>query len=102
MLWRMAAHYAHMAHPKENKYQVLAQARAQGHKIWFDVLYYAKSADPDSTKEELGQTEGRYIRLHHPPLNYQIPTAEDWKRYKVNPSAKTISLQEISERGNGN
>lgn len=99
MLYRMAQHYTRLAVPNEHKYEVLKEATARGHRMRFCVLYHATSSD-GSLEEELGAMEGTLIRKHRPPLNYQIPTAENWRKFTTNPSAKTISLSELLEKGN--
>ena len=79
MLARMAQHYISLASPKAHKYQILAEAARHGHHIRFCVLYAAHSAAPAAVEEEIGEKEGEYIRRHLPPLNYQIPMAENWR-----------------------
>jgi len=34
---------------------------------------------PVAIEEEIGEKEGEFIRRHLPPLNYQIPKAENWR-----------------------
>lgn len=46
--------------------------------IGFDVLYYAKSRSPDAIQDEIGKAEGEYIRRYLPPLNTQIPNAQNY------------------------
>ena len=41
--------------------------------------------------EEIGQKEGELIRQHRPVLNTQIPKAEDWHKWEVNP----VDAQEV-------
>lgn len=81
-----------MGNPKENKYKVLAEAKRRKYNVRFNVLYSAKSKSKAEIEEEIGEREGYYIRLHQPPLNYQIPTAEDWRKFKTNRGALNISL----------
>ena len=69
ILMRMAQHYAQLSQGKEHKYRLLAEATRNGHKMCFTVLYRAKQTDYDAITEEIGNMEGRYIRLHRPPLN---------------------------------
>ena len=70
----------------------------------FDKLYDAKSTGFSFTVEEIGSTEGYYIRKYRPPLNAQIPKEGDWHRFDVNPRAREITLEEIMREGaaNGN
>lgn len=51
----------------------------------FDVLYYAKNKRYWDIVEEIGQKEGELIREYRPVLNTQIPKAEDWHKWEVNP-----------------
>lgn len=99
MLQRMAQHYTQIAAPKEHKYKILAEATRHGHTIRFTVMYYA-TPNAQTTKNEIGEKEGELIRKHLPPLNYQIPTAANWRKFTVNPAAHTITLSELLERGN--
>lgn len=92
MLRRMAQHFVGMTLKREHKYQVLAAARSSGHRVWFDVLYYAKSNDIEN---EIGAKEGELIRRYLPPLNKQIPKAENWHSCTLNAAADTITLQDI-------
>lgn len=64
----MAQHYAQLTKPDNHKYRILAEATRHGHKMWFDVLYYA-SATGTALDEELGARESYYIRTLNPPLN---------------------------------
>ena len=79
---------------------MLAEAHRHGHTIRFDVLYRAAAAAKVDIEEEIGAQEGYYIRKYLPPLNYQIPKEEDWRKYDVNPTALSITLSELLERGN--
>ena len=51
-------------------------------------------------EEEIGAKEGELIRAYRPPLNYQIPTAANWRKFTTNPAAHTITLTDLLERGN--
>lgn len=95
MLLRMAQHYTKMAEPTDHKYRLLAEAVRLGHTIRFRVLYYALSKDKAAIENEIGEKEGEYIRKYQTPLNYQIPKAEDWRKYDTNPQAQRITLQEL-------
>ena len=95
----MAQHYTQLAASKEHKYEILAQAARRGHTIRFSVLYYAASP-ADAAQEEIGAKEGELIRAMRPPLNYQIPTAENWHKFTTNPAALTITISDLLERGN--
>jgi predicted RNA methylase len=57
----------------------------------FDVLYYAKNKRYWDIVEEIGQKEGELIREYRPVLNTQIPKAEDWHKWEVNP----VDAQEV-------
>ena len=95
MLWRLAQHCSAMKLSKSHKYQVLREAKQKGHTVTFNVVYYAKSKRMCDIMEEIGAAEGEYIRKLRPPLNTQIPHADDWRKYVRNPSAATITLEEI-------
>ena len=95
MLWRFAQHYAAFRKPKSHKYKIFAEAKRKGHIVNFDVLYYANSKYRKAIIKEIGEAEGRYIRALRPPLNYQIPKESDWHKFDVNPTAQTITLDEI-------
>ena len=43
------------------------------------VMYAARSTTPAAIEEEIGEKEGEFIRRYLPPLNYQIPKAENWR-----------------------
>lgn len=97
ILYRMAEHWCSMGNPKENKYKVLAEAKRRNYNVKFNVLYSAKSKNISEIQEEIGEREGYFIRLYQPPLNCQIPTAENWRKFKMNKDALNISLDEIME-----
>ena len=99
MLQRMAQHYTQLAAPKEHKYKILAEAAPRGHTIRFSVMYCATSP-ASMIEEEIGAKEGELIRAYRPPLNYQIPTAANWRKFTTNPAAHTITLSDLLERGN--
>ena len=95
----MAEHWSELKSPANNKYKVLAEAAQRGMKIRFDILYKAKGGWAD-LENELGQKESEYIRKYLPPLNFQIPKADNWKSYTINPRAQIITLDEIiKEKG---
>ena len=85
MLERIAAHYVGVKTGSERKYRLLAEAQRKGYPIQFDVLYYAKETKRTDIIEEIGQKEGELIRQYRPILNTQIPKAEDWHKWEVNP-----------------
>ena len=85
MLERIAAHYVGVKTGSERKYRLLAEAQRKGYPIQFDVLYYAKETKRTDISEEIGQKEGELIRQYRPILNTQIPKAEDWHKWEVNP-----------------
>ena len=98
MLWRFAQHYAAFRYPKTHKYKIFAEAKRKGHSVKYDVLYYANSKYRKAIIEEIGEAEGQFIRALRPPLNYQIPKESNWRKYDINPSAQTITLNEILNR----
>lgn len=63
----------------------MSDAKERGHSIRFEVLYYAQSRDKSATEEELGAKEGEYIRKYDPPLNTQIPHANNWRKWDLKP-----------------
>lgn len=91
MLKRIANHYVNIKTETEKKYRIMAEAQRKGHTISFDVLYYATARTPSAIKEEIGKKEGEYIRQYLPPLNTQIPKAEDWQKWDVN----KVDAQEV-------
>lgn len=95
MLLRMAQHFTHLKIPTDHKYRLLAEAAKKGHSIRFIVLRYARAATKEDIKEEIGYWEGVFIRQHRPQLNTQIPKAENWKSYSINPEASKITLMEL-------
>lgn len=88
-----------LAIPKGHKYELLAEAARLGHTIRFTVLYAARnSAATPELEEEIGTKEGELIRQRRPPLNYQIPKAENWRKFTINPTARTITLPALLEQ----
>ena len=83
MLKRVAQHYVGIQKQSELKYRILAEAHRKGHKIGFDVLYYATGRGYDAVKEEIGTKEGEYIRQYKPALNTQIPKETDYRKFDV-------------------
>ena len=69
MLQRLAEHYVGIKTKSEHKYHIMARAQERGHRIKFDVLYYAKNRNKADIIEEIGAKEGEYIRKYMPPLN---------------------------------
>jgi hypothetical protein len=59
----------------------MAEAKRKGHRVNFDVLYYAKSRSKVDKMVEIGEKEGEYIRQYQPILNTQIPKEEDFHKY---------------------
>ena len=102
MLKRLTEHVMEIEReiPKEHKYKVLKEARENHLPIKFDVLYCADNSDHYKIIEEIGEKEGELIRENLPPLNYQIPKAENYKSFTVNQTAATISLEEILKQEN--
>ena len=89
MLRRMAQHLIEIKKQSELKYTLLAEARSRYRAIRFDILYSASDAGEAILEEELGKMEGEYIRAYRPPLNTQIPKAENWRQYET----KTIDAE---------
>lgn len=81
MLRRVAEHYVGIKTQSERKYRILAEIQRKGYSIDFDVLYDAKSTRYGEITLEIGEKEGEYIRKYRPPLNTQIPKAEDWRKW---------------------
>lgn len=75
-----------------NKYKVLREANKRGLPISFDLIYKAES---ENYEDEIGIMEGALIREYLPPLNYQIPREDNYRRFTVQKTAKTITLEEI-------
>lgn len=84
MLKRVAYHYVGIQTGSEKKYRLLSEIQRNGHKIEFDVLYYAQSTSAEAIREEIGSKEGEFIRQYLPVLNTQIPKAEDWHKWNTN------------------
>ena len=97
MLKRVAEHYVGIKKRSEHKYQVLADTQQCGHRIGFDVLYYASSQNSKDIFEEIGEMEGEFIRKYRPALNYQIPKESDWRSFDTNYKAKTLTASELLE-----
>lgn len=84
MLLRIAEHYVGIKQESEKKYRILAELQRKGHTVCFDVLYYAQKTKKAEIEEEIGEKEGVFIRKHRPPLNTQIPKANDWHKFDTN------------------
>ena len=95
MMQRLAQHISSMKLSKSHKYQVLREAKQKGHTVTFSVVCCAKSKRMCDIREEIGAAEGEYIRKLRPPLNTQIPHADDWRKYDYNAASQTITLEEI-------
>lgn len=102
MLKRITEHVMEIGRetPKEHKYKILKEAKENDLRIKFDVLYYAKNWHWLYIIEEIGEKEGELIRVNLPPLNFQIPREDDYKRFTINRSALTITLNELLEKEN--
>lgn len=97
MLCRLAQHIFYTQNlqwTKSHKYKVFNLAQVMGYNVRFDVLYYSSTLGEESD-DEIGYKEGEYIRQYLPPLNYQIPCADDYHHFTINRTAKTISLLDI-------
>lgn len=97
MLVRIAFHLQHIQLNTEpsHKYDILREARERGLPITFNVLYLAKETAKEAQEEELGKKEAELIHQYNPVLNVQIPNLDNYKKYKINNLAKTITLDEI-------
>ncbi len=83
MLKRVAQHYVGIQKQSELKYRILAESHRKGHKISFDVLYYASCRGYNAIKDEIGTKEGEYIREYKPALNTHIPKENDYRTFDV-------------------
>ena len=91
MLRRMAQHYVGIRTGSEKKYRIMAEAKRKGHRVNFDVLYYAKSRNRVDKMVEIGEKEGEFIRQYQPVLNTQIPKEDDWHQFDTQTvDAKTV------------
>lgn len=99
MLHRIASHIYHIEHPDSHKYDILNEARSGGHQVRFGVLFYSGKTTKEAIYEDIGVKEGELIREFKPDLNYQIPTAANYKKYTINKRAKYVKLFEILHRG---
>lgn len=95
MLKRVAYHYVGIQTGSEKKYRLLSEIQRNGHKIEFDVLYYAQATGTAAIREEIGSKEGEFIRQYLPVLNTQIPRAEDWHKWDKNTVDAKKILQEM-------
>ena len=50
----------------------MAEAKRKGHRVNFDVLYYAKSRSKVDKMVEIGEKEGEFIRQYQPVLIIKI------------------------------
>lgn len=102
ILHRMAEHYADVQHPeeKEHKYEILNQASKRNIKYTVWKLYKASSTNTADLEKELGERESFFIHKYAPPLNYQIPSKEDYHSFTVQKRAQTITLDELLEEIN--
>ena len=97
---RIASHMLNIDYPESesynsHKYQIMREAKQQGYKLKFDVMYKSQETDPQKIEEDIGKQEGVLIRQYLPPLNYQIPKEEDWHKFKVNKQATRITLEQL-------
>jgi hypothetical protein len=97
MLTRVTAHILEIEYdrPQANKYKVLHEALENGYRIQFDVLYYSPCLLEEEVLEDIGNKEGELIRQYRPVLNYQIPRADNYKRFTTNKDAKFVRLRDI-------
>lgn len=95
MLKRVAQHIIEIEEPTNHKYKILRQAKDEGYKIGFDVIYNAIETEEQKIFDEIGEEEGNQIRKYFPQLNYQIPKKNNYHSYFTNKHAKTITLEEI-------
>lgn len=80
---------------KSHKYKILKQAYERDIPIEFSVLYYTIEHEPETIEEDIGDAEGHFIRYFKPFFNYQIPKAEDWRKYTINKNAQIVKLEDI-------
>ena len=78
-----------------HKYEIMREAIRRGKRISFELIYKSEETDEDKIEEDIGYQEGVYIRKYLPPLNYQIPKEDNWRKFSVNKKAKTIKLDEL-------
>jgi hypothetical protein len=71
----------------------MAEAKRKGHRVNFDVLYYAKSRSKVDKMVEIGEKEGEFIRQYQPVLNTQIPKEDDWHQYDT----QTVDAKAVLE-----
>ena len=71
----------------------MAEAKRKGHRVNFDVLYYAKSRNRVDKMVEIGEKEGEFIRQYQPALNTQIPKEENWERWDT----KSVDAKSVLE-----
>ena len=71
----------------------MAEAKRKGHRVNFDVLYYAKSRNRVDKMVEIGEKEGEFIRKYQPVLNIQIPKEDDWHQYDT----QTVDAKAVFE-----
>lgn len=92
---RIAAHIYNMDNNKrdEHKYHILNEARTNGNKISFDVIYYANKTDVDEARKDISINEEILIQKYLPPLNYLVKS--DSENPVHNEDALTITLNEI-------
>ena len=50
----------------------MAEAKRKGHRVNFDVLYYAKSRSKVDKMVEIGEKEGEFIRKYQPVLRQML------------------------------
>ena len=75
---------------KSKKYQYLRKLRQEGYQIEFDVLEYV-----DEDDDKLGFEEAAAINKLLPILNLQIPSLDNYRKYKQNSQAKNLTYQEL-------
>ena len=83
MLRRVSQHCVGINTQSELKYRILSEAHRKGHRIVYDVLYYASHGSYYDVRDEIGNKEGEYIRQYNPVLNTQIPHLDNWRRFDV-------------------
>lgn len=91
MLHRIASHMYNIDYDtKSKKYQYLRKLRQEGYQIEFDVLEYV-----DEDDDKLGFEEAAAINRLLPILNLQIPSLDNYRKYKQNSQAKNLTYQEL-------
>jgi hypothetical protein len=92
LIYRIAEHYYEMnkTRNKKHMYDILNESRKNGHKVWFDVIYYTNKTDAKNIRKDIIAHETYFINKYSPPLNIS-----KGKKNDSNEHARTITLDEI-------